>query len=335
MTGSLQATAVMGSELLTNAGLKHGFTTLSAGDFASPALQTHAGRERLQALGEEVGFDPDLTVTADQVHGSTIAVVHLCEKCGPGNRVPHTEGRIREEPWPLLVTTADCFPVIVYEPDSRMVAIVHCGWRGTVAGILPRAVAGLLRESGGRASQLRAAIGPGICGECYQVGDDVVQAAFQADLGSHVAADASLDRRRFDIGEALRQQLLDANLTDEHIDRVRRCNFEDADLPSFRRDRTAIRSAAVAVPDKPLVFDLVQSVGSRESASDLSRRAEALGRVIPVLLQVNVDEDLPKHGFYTASLAAHFRSLLTLEGLSVEGLMTIGAQVGSAEAARP
>jgi hypothetical protein len=255
MTGSLQATAVIRSDLLTSAGLKHGFTTLTAGDFAWTALQTPEGRERLKALGEEVGFDPELTVTADQVHGSTVAVVHLCENCGPGNRVPHTDGLITEEPWPLLITTADCFPVIVYEPEARMVAIVHCGWRGTVAGILPRAVARLIRESGGRASELRAAIGPGICGECYEVRDDVVQAAIGAGLGSHVAADANLDHWRFDIGEALRDQLLEARVGATHIDRVRRCNFEDAELPSFRRDHTAVRSAAVAVLDKPLVVE--------------------------------------------------------------------------------
>ncbi len=116
MTGSVQAMAVIRSELLTDAGLRHGFTTLAAGDFAWPALQTPGGRQRLKALGEEVDFDPDLMVTAEQVHGSTVAVVHLCENCGPGNRVPHTDGLITEEPWPLLITTADCFPVIVYEP---------------------------------------------------------------------------------------------------------------------------------------------------------------------------------------------------------------------------
>ncbi|HXA42351.1 MAG TPA: polyphenol oxidase family protein [Candidatus Solibacter sp.] len=253
MTGSLQATAVIRSRLLTDAGLKHGFTTLSAGDFAWPALQTPEGRQRLKALGDEVDFDPDLMVTADQVHGSTVAVVHLCENCGPGNRVPHTDGLITEEPWPLLITTADCFPVIVYEPDAKMVAIVHCGWRGTVGGILPRAVARLIKESGGRASELRAAIGPGICGDCYEVGDDVVQAAFRAGLGSQVTADANLGRRRFDIGAALQQQLLEANLREAHVDRVGRCNFEDAELPSFRRDRTAVRSAAVVALDGPLV----------------------------------------------------------------------------------
>ena len=247
--------AVLRSRVLDEAGLRHGFTTLAAGDFAWPALQTPEGQEHLRILGEEVGFDPRLLVTAEQVHGSTVAVVHLCENCGPGNRVPHTDGLITEEPWPLLIATADCFPVIVYEPGEKMVAVVHCGWRGTVAGILPRAVARLIRETGGRASELRAGIGPGICGQCYEVGDDVVQAAFQAGLESHVSGDANLVRRRFDIAGALRQQLLDSNLRPGHIDRVDRCSFEDPELPSYRRDHTELRAAAVVVLEKPLVVD--------------------------------------------------------------------------------
>ena len=161
MSAPAQAPPVLRSPLLSGLGLRHGFTTIAAGDFAWPALQDPAGGERLAAVGREIGFDPELLVTAEQVHGSTVAVVHLCENCGPGNRVPHTDGLITEEPWPLLIATADCFPVIVYEPHEKMVAIVHCGWRGTTAGILTRAVGRLIRETGGRASELRAAIGPG------------------------------------------------------------------------------------------------------------------------------------------------------------------------------
>jgi YfiH family protein len=150
-----------------------------------------------------------------------------------------------------MLTAADCFPVIVFEPESAMVAIVHAGWRGTVAGILPRAVARLVRESGGRASELRAGIGPGICAACYEVGDDVVQAAYSAGLGAHVSADADMARTRFDIAGALRQQLLDARLGADHVEAVARCTFEDPDLPSYRRDKTAFRAAAVVALDTP------------------------------------------------------------------------------------
>jgi YfiH family protein len=251
MSAQARTPTVLRIPLLTDAGLRHGFTTRAHGDFAWSALQTDDGRSRLRALGEEIGFDPELTITADQVHGATVAVVHLCENCGPGNRLPHTDGLITEEPWPLLLTAADCFPVIVYEPESQMVAIVHCGWRGTVAGILPRAVGRLIRESGGKASELRAGIGPGICGDCYEVGEDVVQAAWASGLGSQVSADADMARTRFDIAGALRGQLLDARVREDHIQAMGMCTFENPELPSFRRDRTGFRAAAVVALDKP------------------------------------------------------------------------------------
>ncbi|HEY8739896.1 MAG TPA: polyphenol oxidase family protein [Candidatus Dormibacteraeota bacterium] len=241
---------------LSAAGLRHGFTTIAAGDLSDAALETAAGRDTIDRLGRELGFDPAQLITAEQVHGSTVAVVHLCENCGPGNRIPHTDGLITEEPWPMLIRVADCFPVIVYEPAGKLLAMVHCGWRGTVTGLLPRAVSRLIRESGGRLSELRAAIGPGICGGCYEVGDEVVQAAWSAGLGSHVAAGADGTRRRFDIAGALTQQLLDAGLVAENLERVERCTLEDPALPSFRRDRTSFRAAAVAVLDKPPQADL-------------------------------------------------------------------------------
>ena len=255
MSAPAQAPPVLRSRLLAEAGLRHGFTTLAAGDFAWPTLQQPEGAASLAALAAEIGFDPELLVTSDQVHGSTVAVVHLCLSCGPGNRVPHTDGLITEEPWPLLITTADCFPVIVYEPFEKMVAIVHCGWRGTTAGILTRAVGRLIRETGGRASELLAGIGPGICGSCYQVGDDVVGAAVTAGLESHLSGDSEPGRHRFDIAAALRQQLLESNLRPEHIDSLSRCTFEDPELPSYRRDGTAVRSAAVVVLEKALMVD--------------------------------------------------------------------------------
>ncbi|MFN2463961.1 MAG: polyphenol oxidase family protein, partial [Candidatus Dormibacteria bacterium] len=191
-----------------------------------------------------------------QVHGSTVAVVHLCENCGPGNRVPHTDGLITEEPWPLMIRVADCFPVIVYEPEARLVAVVHCGWRGTVAGVLPRAVGRLLRESGGRVSGMRAGIGPGICGDCYQVGQEVARAAWGNGLAAHLSAEADGEHYHFDIAAALIQQLLDCGLLSENIESIDRCTFEDPGLPSFRRDATTFRAAAIAVLDKPARADL-------------------------------------------------------------------------------
>ena len=245
-TGS---STVLRLPLLQRAGLRHGFTTRAAGDFAWDRLRTESGRAALVALGEEVGFDPLKVVTCEQVHGTAVAVAHLCERCGPGNRVPHTDGLITEEPWALLTVHADCYPVVLFVPAAPMVAVVHAGWRGTVGGIVPRAVARLVRESGAGPSSILAGIGPGICGGCYQVGAEVAAAAQDAGLTDHVRPDPEAQRWRFDIASALRQQLREAGIPAGSIETIEACTFEDAGLFSFRRDHGPERGAAVVVLD--------------------------------------------------------------------------------------
>jgi pyridoxal phosphate enzyme (YggS family) len=81
-------------------------------------------------------------------------------------------------------------------------------------------------------------------------------------------------------------------------------------------------------------FAMVESVDSRAVAETLSRQAKEAAKVLPVLLQVNVDDDPAKHGFSTGGVEAEYATLTALPGLRVEGLMTIGAMGGSPEAAR-
>jgi PLP dependent protein len=85
------------------------------------------------------------------------------------------------------------------------------------------------------------------------------------------------------------------------------------------------------------LFDMIQSVGSADLARRLDRLALELrpGRPLPVLLQVNVAGDPAKTGFDEAGARAALPGILDLGGLRVDGLMTIGPLVTSAEAARP
>ncbi len=76
------------------------------------------------------------------------------------------------------VLTADCVPVIAYLPERGgkrgKAAILHCGWRGAVAGLLERALTGLLAD-GGRADDLIVAIGPGASSCCFRIGSEIVE----------------------------------------------------------------------------------------------------------------------------------------------------------------
>jgi pyridoxal phosphate enzyme (YggS family) len=82
-------------------------------------------------------------------------------------------------------------------------------------------------------------------------------------------------------------------------------------------------------------FVMVESVDSLSIAETLDRRAREADRTLPVLLQANVDADPAKKGFYTGQIENRYARISALEGLRVEGLMTIGLQAPSAAGARP
>lgn len=114
-------------------------------------------------------------VHARQVHEADV-LVHLSPRRGL-RLVEPSDGHATAQPGLLLaVTTADCVPVSVVEPESRSVALLHAGWRGVAAGILERGVAVLGELSGAPVGSLELHLGPAICGDCYEVGPEVFEA---------------------------------------------------------------------------------------------------------------------------------------------------------------
>lgn len=76
----------------------------------------------------------------------------------------------------LTVTVADCIPVYLVAPEKRVVALLHAGWRGTAAGILSRGLEVLKEHAGIEPGDLVMHSGVGICGACYEVGPEVLEA---------------------------------------------------------------------------------------------------------------------------------------------------------------
>lgn len=108
--------------------------------------------------------------TARQVHGARV-IEHVPGWTG-WLRGHDADGHLAaERGTALAVSVADCVPVYVAHP-SGAVAMLHAGWRGTVAGILAAAV-GRLVARGLAAADLRVLLGPAICGRCYEVSPDV------------------------------------------------------------------------------------------------------------------------------------------------------------------
>jgi YfiH family protein len=73
----------------------------------------------------------------------------------------------------ITVSTADCVPILLFDPVRRVISAVHAGWRGTLLGIVKRAVSEMGRHFGSAPDDLMAAIGPAIGRCCFEVGPEV------------------------------------------------------------------------------------------------------------------------------------------------------------------
>ena len=136
-----------------------------------------AVRDRRARLLADLGLEPASLVAGDQVHGTMVAVVGEAER-GLGSvdqrtALPATDGLATCTPGlTLSVYYADCAPLLLVDPETRAVAAVHAGWRGSVAGIARRAVETMIAAFAAQPGRLLAAIGPAIGPCCYEVGPE-------------------------------------------------------------------------------------------------------------------------------------------------------------------
>ncbi len=148
------------------------FSTRAAGDFTDADTVARAAGL----------FNAERLLTLRQVHGVEIvdtARAPLLEQgAGDYNTGLEADGWAGELVPDVLygVRTADCLPVALWDDGHRLGAMLHAGWRSAVSHICARAVA-LLEERGVDPSGLNASLGPSIGGSCYEVGDDVAEAA--------------------------------------------------------------------------------------------------------------------------------------------------------------
>ena len=135
----------------------------------------------------------------------------------------------------VCVKTADCIPVLLYDDHTRMVAAVHAGWRGTVAGIAAKTAC--LMDS--HTEHLHAIIGPGISLPRFEVGDEVYEAFLQAGfpmgrIAKHFPCAGGGEKWHLDLWEANRWQLSEAGVRDIHIQGI--CTMTSPLYYSARRE---------------------------------------------------------------------------------------------------
>lgn len=144
------------------------------------------------------------------------------------------------------IRIADCVPVLLASEDGAVVAAVHAGWRGVVAGVVPAAAERMRR---GGAIRMAAAIGPCIGFEAFEVGAEVLEVFGRLFPGNAPVRHASNGKGRVDLREAVRQQLIAAGIADDEIDTTDRCTVRHgSEFFSHRRENglTGRHAAAIA-----------------------------------------------------------------------------------------
>jgi hypothetical protein len=212
------------SPLLCKFGFTHGFTTrwggISNGEFATWNFSPSTGdlpenvKQNYRILAEHLGVNVKQIHSVHQVHSSQ--VVELKPDISVYSQ--KADALLCTYPGPVVaIKTADCVPLLMADPISRIVAAVHAGWRGVVGHIAIRTLEHL-RLYSPNASPL-VAIGPHISACCFQVGSDVAQHFEQ-----YLRPDPSTpDRFLVDLAANLRDQLLNAKIPASHIDLLPFC----------------------------------------------------------------------------------------------------------------
>ncbi len=139
----------------------------------------------------------------------------------------------------LIIKTADCLPALIVDESRKVIAAVHCGWRGTSKKVVQKVIQRMKDLYGCNPSSLLAALGPCLRHECYEVGKDVYQSFKQEGLSAEFFRNHPLRRRKylFDLKRANLSQMVRVGVEEKNVFSTDLCTHCPENLPSFRRDK--------------------------------------------------------------------------------------------------
>jgi YfiH family protein len=213
------------SGVSTSVGLKR-----EAPYFFNLSLNVGDDREKVmenrRAFFDRIGFKENEIVFQNQVHSDIISIANSPGNCGKSDALICSKNNLL-----LVITIADCTPVLIYDAENKVIAAVHSGWRGAENKILIKTLLKMRDEFDSKGENLFVYLGPSISQINYEVGQEV----------------ASLFERRFilnlnekfylDVSSVNYDFLIDFGVKRNNIQRSVLCTYQMKDLlHSYRRD---------------------------------------------------------------------------------------------------
>ncbi|MDR2670346.1 MAG: peptidoglycan editing factor PgeF [Oscillospiraceae bacterium] len=248
-------------------GVRHAFSTRQGGVSLPPFDTLNLGRagedpranilQNFERLCGAIKVDMRRLVFARQVHGDTVRRVTAAD-AGEGLYRPATadcDALVTNDPGVCLtVFSADCVPILLYDPEKQAVGAVHAGWRGTALGIVRKTVETLGDRYGCRTAHLRAAVGPCIGPCCFETRADVAKAlagVLGASVAPYIRYDGG-DRFHIDLREINIFWLTQAGVPRAQIELSEACTHcRVEDFFSYRRDGARHGSMAAFIQLNP------------------------------------------------------------------------------------
>jgi YfiH family protein len=209
----------------------------------SSSLDKEEIRHNRHALATALGIASDRLYFPSQVHKTRIVNV---TQHTPVAELMETDALITAEKGVCIaVMSADCVPILLYDTRNHVAGAVHSGWRGTVARILEKTLHEMQSKFGTRGEDVIAGIGPSVCQESYEVGEEVVESvhrAFGKEAGLMIPQAGN--KATLDLWKANKIQLLGFGVSESRIEIAGLCTVKNNDHFFSARKGDAGRFAA-------------------------------------------------------------------------------------------
>ncbi len=229
---SLRLTGIRHAFFSRDGGVSDGlYASLNGGTGSRDAPDKVA--ENRARMAAALGVAPSRFLTCYQVHSAEVAVA---EAPWPNHERPRADAIVtRLRALAIGVTTADCGPVLLADPQGGVIGAAHAGWRGALSGVIEATVAAM-EQLGAARGRIRAAVGPMIRQPNYEVGPDLIARFAAEDQASRrFFAPAARDgHARFDLAGYVTARLARAGVT--QIEDIGLCTYaEEGRFFSYRR----------------------------------------------------------------------------------------------------
>ncbi|MFH1367181.1 MAG: peptidoglycan editing factor PgeF [Patescibacteria group bacterium] len=200
--------------------------------FGDPANDRRPQENRARFL-KKIKIKPDDLIKTNSVHNGAVRVVRQHDK---GISIGQTDGFVtREKKVFLSITVGDCLPIFFYDRKEKAVGLVHCGWRELVKDIMASTLKLFKDNFNSSRENILVGIGPGISGECYEIGPEIYEKYKKAYPSSFILKNGKFF---WDLKKACFEELIKQGLPPNNIEVSPECTYSLSDKYfSYRRDK--------------------------------------------------------------------------------------------------